>query len=294
VLGEYNKSASSPFLKLNEVTQNTAFTKHPYRHTTIGFLDDIKDMPNQFAYSKVFFNRWYRPENCTVIVAGDVKHDDLVALARQYYGPWKRGLATVEIPEEPAQGEPRSARVSWPVPTLPILLLSYHIPATLPSNPDTAALAALAQVVFGETSPLYQRLVLSEQRAVQLSAEASPNRDPGLFQILARVRKSEELPYVRQCIKEALDEAATTPIEPARLSATKSHLRYDFAGSLDSADAIAGALGEAVAISGRTESINELFEAHDRLGPSDLQRVAAHYFQANNETAVILETEIKK
>ena len=93
VLGEYNKSASSPFLKLNEVMQNTAYTKHTYKHTTIGFLDDIKDMPNQYAYSKVFFDRWYRPENCTVIVAGDVKHDELVALARQYYGPWKRGKA---------------------------------------------------------------------------------------------------------------------------------------------------------------------------------------------------------
>ena len=48
-------------------------------------------MPNQYAYSKVFFDRWYRPENCTIIVAGDVKHDELVALVKQYYGGWKRG-----------------------------------------------------------------------------------------------------------------------------------------------------------------------------------------------------------
>src|SRR5262249_8987717 len=131
-------------------------------------------------------------------------------------------------------------------------------------------------------------------KAVQLSGEAGPNREPGLFQILVRVRKSEDLPYVRHCIKEALDEAATTPIEPERLRATKSYLRYDFAGSLDSADAVPGALGTAVAITGRPEAINELFEAYERLSPSDLQRVAAQYFQASNETAVILETEIKK
>ena len=93
VLGEYNKSASSPFLKLNEAMQNTAYTTHTYKHTTIGFLADIKDMPNQYAYSKIFFDRWYRPENCTIIVAGDVKHDELVALVKQYYGGWKRGRA---------------------------------------------------------------------------------------------------------------------------------------------------------------------------------------------------------
>ena len=45
---------------------------HTYKHTTIGFLADIKDMPNQYAYCKMFFDRWYRPENCTIIVAGDV------------------------------------------------------------------------------------------------------------------------------------------------------------------------------------------------------------------------------
>ena len=294
VLGEYNKSASSPFLKLNEVMQNTAYTKHTYKHTTIGFLDDIKDMPNQYAYSKVFFDRWYRPENCTVIVAGDVKHDELVSLARQHYGPWKRGKASVEIPVEPTQTEARSARVTWPSPTLPTLYLGYHIPSADPSNPDTAALDALAQLVFGETSPLYQDLVLKEQKAVQLSGDASPSRDPALFEIVVRVRKPEDLPYVRQRINKALAEAAKSPIDPARLSATKSHLRYEFAGSLDSADAIARTVGRAIALSGRTESINELFDAYDRLGPSDLNRVAARYFQPSNETAVILETEIKK
>ncbi len=204
VLGEYNKSASSPFQKLNEVMQNTAFTQHTYKHTTIGFLEDIKDMPNQYAYSKVFFDRWYRPENCTIIVAGDVKHDELVGLVTQYYGNWKRGNSQVVIPVEPPQTEAKSARVTWPLPTLRTLLLGYHIPASDPRNADTAALDILAQLVFGETSPLYEELVLKEQKAVQLSGEASPNRDPGLFQILVRMRKPEDLAAVRQRIVQAL------------------------------------------------------------------------------------------
>ncbi len=213
VLGEYNKSASSPFQKLNEVMQNTAYTTHTYKHTTIGFLEDIKDMPNQYAYSKVFFERWYRPENCTVVVAGDVKHEDLVSLARRYYGSWKRGTSNVEIPVEPVQTEPKSARVTWPLPTLPTLILGYHRGAAQPSDPDTAALQALAQMVFGETSPLYRDLVLKEQMVVELACEPGTNRDPGLFQIIARVRKPEDLPDVRQRIARALAEAAAMPID---------------------------------------------------------------------------------
>jgi zinc protease len=294
VLGEYNKGASSPFQKLNETLQNTAYTKHTYKHTTIGFLDDVKDMPNQYAYSKIFFDRWYRPENCTLIVAGDVKQQELVSLVKQHFGGWKRGRLNIVIPDEPAQTEPRSARLTWPSPTLPTLLLGYHIPAADPKNSDTPVLGILAQLVFGETGPLYEALVLKEQSVVQLSGAASPNRDPGLFEILARVRKPEDLPVVRQRITMALAEAAKTPVDPAKLTAIKLHLRYQFAGELESADAVAEAVGTAVALSGRPESINELFDAYDRVTAADLMRVAAQYFQAANETSVILETEVKK
>ncbi|CUT01121.1 M16 family metallopeptidase [Candidatus Kryptonium thompsonii] len=61
ILGEYNKSASSPFLPLYEKLQDLAFTTHTYKHTTIGFLKDILDMPNQYDYSLQFFDRYYRP-----------------------------------------------------------------------------------------------------------------------------------------------------------------------------------------------------------------------------------------
>jgi zinc protease len=63
---------------------------------------------------------------------------------------------------------------------------------------------------------------------------------------------------------------------------------------LRTADAVADAIGEAVATTGRPESINELFAAYDRVTPADLTRVAAKYFQPDNTTAIILETEIKK
>ena len=51
VLGEYNKNSADPTEKLIEVQRDHAFTKHTYKHTTMGFLKDIEDMPNQFAYS---------------------------------------------------------------------------------------------------------------------------------------------------------------------------------------------------------------------------------------------------
>jgi zinc protease len=291
VLGEYNKGASSPFLLLNETMQDKAYTTHTYKHTTIGFLADVKDMPNQYAYSKTFFDRWYRPENCTILVTGAVKHDALVELVKSAYAEWTRGKASVRIPEEPPQKEARSANLSWPSPTLPILFLGYHIPASDPKNPDTPALDALAGVVFGETSPLYKSLVLDEQKVVILQGEAERKRDPGLFQILARLRDPKDLADVRARIEKALAEAAKEPIDEKRLEAVKSHLRYAFANSLDSPDAIAHAVGESIAVTGRPDALNELFQTYDALTPADLQRVAGKYFAPTNQTAVILRTE---
>jgi len=73
VLGEYNKNSADPLNKLYEVLRDTAFDRHTYKHTTMGFLKDIQDMPNNYGYSRLFFERYYRPEYTTIIVAGDVK-----------------------------------------------------------------------------------------------------------------------------------------------------------------------------------------------------------------------------
>jgi zinc protease len=271
--------------------QETAYTTHTYKHTTIGFLADVKDMPNQYAYSKRFFDRWYRPENCAVIVAGDVDHRHLVELARAAYGSWRRGTTQVEIPAEPEQTRERTAKLTWTSPTLPTLFWGYHIPASDPKDPDTAALRVLALAVFGETSPLYKELVLDQQKVVVLMAEAELKRDPGLFQVLARVRGAEDLAAVRERIEGALADAAEHPIDSGRLAAIQSHLRYDYAGSLQSADAVALAVGQAIALTGRPDAMNDLYAAYDRLTPADLKRVAGRYFAPTNRTVVTLVSE---
>ena len=70
VYGEFRKGRTNPFFVLYEAVLNAAFEKHTYKHTTIGFEADIKKMPEQFAYSKGFFRRFYRPENVVILVAG--------------------------------------------------------------------------------------------------------------------------------------------------------------------------------------------------------------------------------
>ena len=97
VKGEYTKNSANPLTKLNEMTQNTAFEKHTYKHTTMGFFEDIVDMPNQYDYSREFFSRYYRPEYSTIIVVGDVTPEKINKLAVKYFVKIKSAQTDVII-----------------------------------------------------------------------------------------------------------------------------------------------------------------------------------------------------
>src|SRR5262249_34447035 len=117
VLGEYNKSVSDPLLKMEELLYDNAFATHTYKHTTIGFLKDIENMPNEFAYSRRFFDLYYRPDNVILLVVGDVDAEEFFKLAEKAYGGWKKGPQRPQVPQEPPQHKEKRVTMDWKGPT---------------------------------------------------------------------------------------------------------------------------------------------------------------------------------
>lgn len=288
VLGEYNKNASSPFFKLDETIHDTAFTTSTYKHTAMGFLKDIQDMPNQYDFSLKFFDRYYRPEYTTLLVVGDVKAKAVRQVVDKYWGEWKRGSYKPQIPVEAPQEAPRSADVDWPSPTLPLLEVAFKSPAYNDANRESAALDALAFLAFSPTSDLYQKLVVQEQKVDVLSAEAEDHVDPALFEITARVKKTDDMDYVRDQILAAIAEFQTKPVDAARLEKVKKHLRYSAALSMNSSDAIASLLSHYVALRRTPATMNRLYEQYAQLSPDDVRSAAAKYLVEKSRTIVAL------
>ena len=289
VLGEYNKNASNPFSKLNEALLDTAYSTHTYKHTTMGFLKDVQDMPNQYAYSQKFFNRYYRPEYVTIIVAGDVKTKAVRDLVAKYWGAWKRGDYKPDIPVEPPQDGPRTSHVAWSGPTLPLLSVAYKGPAYDDSTKDTAALDALSYLAFSENSDLYQKLVIQEQKADALYADSPSQVDPSLFQVLARVKKAEDVEYVRGQILATVQEFREKPVDGARLDAVRKHLRYELALRMDNSETVAQVIARYVALRRTPDTMNRLFEQYAGLTPQDVQQAAVKYLTENARTIVTLD-----
>src|SRR6478736_6356716 len=106
-------SSTSIFRKATSRPKREKFYQtHTYKHTTMGFVADIEDMPNEYQYSKVFFQRWYRPEYTAIIVAGDVVPDQVMAMVEKHWGAWKSGASTPPpVPKEPAPTGPKYVNV---------------------------------------------------------------------------------------------------------------------------------------------------------------------------------------
>lgn len=288
ILGEYNKSAMSPFQIMNEEMQKLAFTTHTYRHTTIGFLEDIKDMPNQYDYSIQFFDRYYRPEYCTIIVVGDVKFDKVISLIEKYYGDWKKGSFTPDIPVEPEQKEERTKDVKAPNKTLPYLYIGYKVPAFDAKNRDVAALNVIAELLFSETSELYEKLVLDEKLVDFISGEMPLDRDPSLFRIYTRIKKDENIEKVKQEIFNAIEKLKIEQVSPKKLSDVLSNMKYSFLHSLDNADAIASTLAYYVSVTGYPQSLDEFYSTLNSLKPEDIQNAAKKYFVNDKRNIITL------
>lgn len=290
VLGEYNKNSANPGSKLYEVMRDSAFTKHTYKHTTMGFIRDIEDMPNQFEYSKVFFDRWYRPENTTIIVAGDVSANEVMPLVRKYWGAWKRGNYKPVIPTEPPGTGAKYGHVKWSSETLPYVGIGFRNPAFSETNNDNAAMDFVANLYFGPTSELYRKLVQREQKVDGVSASNSSNADPELFTIFARVKKAEDAVYVRDEILKTVAAARNGMVSASQLAEAKSNERYSFVRTLDNTDRIASTLARFVRFNRSYNTINRSYALYESLTPADLQRVARKYFVDNQMVVTTLSS----
>lgn len=290
VLGEYNKNASNPLEKMYEVLMDNAFTTHTYKHTTMGFVKDIENMPNEMAYSRQFFDRWYRPDNVVLLIVGDVQPDETFSIVEKEYGGWKAGGKRPVVPVEPPQKKEKRAALKWPGPTLPMLLAGYHVPAFSTTNVDLPALDVLAELLFAERAPLYKRLVIKEQKVESLSGSADAHVDPNLFTVMAKIKKPADVAYVEKAINEEVARIAKEGVDEKTLGEVLSHVKYAFAPQLSTADRTADAAARFIALTGDINSINAYYAMFDKVTSADVKRVAQKYFTAANRTTVTLES----
>jgi zinc protease len=247
-------------------------------------------MPNQYDYSLEFFKRFYRPEYTTLLVVGDVKHDNVVKLAEKYYGRWERGSFVTTVAPEPPQTKTRFCHVQNPG-FPPVVQLNFKGPAYSDSDTSVFALDILSAVLFSERSELYKKLVVKEQKVRNLQAGAFFTRDPYLFQVNAMLKDPADMQYVKDEIMKAMEDAKTIAADSTILAEARSNFKYSFAMGMNSPDAIANNLSYFIWLTGDPESLNRAYAMYEKITAEDVMKTAQKYFNTTSLTVATISPD---
>src|SRR5207253_600743 len=185
---EYNATVTRLGLDTNAYTELDQTVYHLY--------GPAKALPTIIDYESDRFQNLDYDEGQFKTEAGAIlgefdKADTLAQLTRSYSG-WKGKLDTAPIPREPRQNGSRRATVSWKAPTIPRLYMAWHGRAADDLH-AAAVQAVLAPYLFGETSAVYQELVLKRQIVDTISTQDGVSRDPYLLGAVIRVTEEKNL-----------------------------------------------------------------------------------------------------
>ena len=202
VQNEKRQGENQPYGRVHEVRQAALYPKgHPYSWTTIGSMEDLNAAT--LADVKEWFKAWYGPTNATLVVAGDVKAEDVKARVERYFGdippgpPLDRPVAWVARRTGEARQELQDR-----VPQARVYL-SWNTAEW--GQPDNDLLDFVGQVLSsGKTSRLYKRLVYDEQIATGVMAYQATHEIGSNFEIVASVRPGGDPAAVERAIKEEL------------------------------------------------------------------------------------------
>jgi len=288
VKGEYLKNNASPTRKLLAAVRKEAFDTHTYKHTTMGFFEDVEAMPNQIAYGQKFFQQFYKPEYVSLVIVGDVDPEATMEMVEKHWGNWQKGDFVSEIAPEPKQEAAKYVHEKFDGLPGHWLLVSYKGSDWQPKKKDRAALDLISELYFSNNSALYQELVVDKQLASQMFNYNPETKDAGLRHVFIKVNDEKDLATVRDAVNNTYAQARTELVSTEKLDNLKSNLKYSFVNSLDSSESIAATLASYMHFDRDPETINHLYNSFDNISAEDIKRIANQYFVDENRTTVTL------
>jgi zinc protease len=282
VRSEFEIGKNDPEQLIDELGWKTAFTEHAYHWSTIGYLNDVENVP--LERMKEFYDTFYHPNNATCIVVGDFDPQEALTLIHKHAGhipPSPKPIPEVYTKEPPQSGERRFELCKSG--SLPLLWMGFHIPEA--RHKDIYALAVAAAILGSSgrrSSRLYKRLI-DTALAAGVSCHAQENRDPSLFILSATVGHGNKVEDVEKVILEELERLAKEPVSEAELKRVKDANRKGT--TLGRADILSFqrqlAEAEAVADWQWMVEYDDKFEA---VTADDIMRVVRTYLNKKNRT----------
>lgn len=296
VRSELEGNENNPGTLLYQAMMASAFRTHSYRWPVIGWRADIERTTAEEL--RTYYRTYYRPNNATLVIVGDVKTDDALAQVKKTFGRLKAGPQPPQevVPEPEQQGE--NYLVVRRQGRLPMEFISWHIPGVRPPeiiNPaigltdDIPALKLLAQILGnGRLSRLNQQVV-ETQLGVSAWASASTNRDSGIFLTGGVAAPGGSLAPIEKAIFTEIERIKTTPPTAEEMARARRQVEAEMIYARDSITDQAEQLGEAETVAGDWRYPDSLLAKIGKVTPQEVSRVAGVYLTEKNRTIGIFQ-----
>ena len=267
---------ASPYGRFSNAIPQAAYQVHPYKRSSIGSIEDLEAAT--LADVVKFHSTYYRPDNATLVVAGDFEPKQLDAWVDKYFSRVVR--PTTPLPRvtagEPAWASDRVVTVTGPKVPLPAVALVWLAPSV--GSDDAPALqVASALLSSGESARLNQSLVYRQQIAAQAGFEADLRTGPGLLMATAIAASGKSLDAVAKALQAELVRLAKQPIAPAELAKVKTQILTGALLQRQTPEGLASAIAEAAVLQGGADHVNTDLVALQKVSVADVQRVMQRY-----------------
>lgn len=284
------RTEDQPIPKLYETLNSVAFAAHPYRNPIIGWMDDLEHMTVDDA--KAWYERWYAPNNATLIVVGDVDAKQVRQLAEKHFGKFRRKPQPVTKPQnEPPQFGMKRAIVKAPAEN-PYVSLAFKVPPLrdVEKDADAYALEVLAAVLDGyDNARLNAKLVRTDRVANTAGAGySSYARGPALFVLDGTPASGVTTQQLEAYLRAEVERIAKEGVSEQELKRVKTQL---IAEEIYKRDSIFGQAMEIGVMEMSGISHKQLYRILEKLGSvtaEQVQAVAAKYFGDDSLTVATL------
>ena len=277
---------NQPYGRMNELIYHQAFTVHPYKHPTIGSMQDLEAASIDDV--RDFFRTYYVPNNATIVIVGDFVTKDAQEMVTRYFGRIPKSARPVprDIPKEPPQTKERRVKIeeNWP---LPAVVVAHHI--TFDGDPDSYPLHIASKVLSdGQSSRIQRKLVYEKGLALAAFGGGNIIEDPNLFYAVAIVQPGHTTEEAIDALIAELDGLRTAPIAPGELQQAKNQFARDYIFGRESNKDKAGQLGHAAVIHDDIKTADGEFDIFMNITQADVQRVARKYFTPENRLVITI------
>lgn len=274
-----NKPYGDVWHKMREL----AYKVHPYRWMTIG--KDLSHIENAHIDDvKHFFFKHYRPVNAILVVAGNVKTDNIKMLAEKWFGSIPMGERYERnLPQEPRQEQARTLEVHANVP-LDAFIRTWHMDARLEKGYYVMDLATEI-LGGGGSSRLYQALVKEKQLFSNLDCYHFGSTDKGLVAIEGRLVKGVKMQDAAAAVDEQIEKICSHAVSETELqkvkNKTESVIAFEDMGVMSRANSLA-----MYELLGDAQLMNTELARYQEITPEDIQRHSKEVFRPDNSNTL--------